>query len=84
MKSREGVARGRLGQDGRGNAVGSREMIVKVAGVSRRWVPRDTDRVGRGRRHAKVGGRRGPPCRCGGRTEDHYEDQGHCSDMSCA
>ena len=31
MQSREGVARGRFGQDGGGNAVGSRKMVITVA-----------------------------------------------------
>jgi hypothetical protein len=30
VKSREGVARGGLWEDGRGNAIGSRKMVIEV------------------------------------------------------
>ncbi len=81
-KGGKGVAGGVLGKnDGGADIVSAPEVVVEIAGVRGSRVPRESDGVSGSRRHAKVLGRRWPPCGGGGRTEDHYEDQGHCSDM---
>jgi hypothetical protein len=54
----ERMAGGRLGQDGRGNVVGAREVVIKVPRSGWSRIPGHGNGVGRFRRHAEVGRRR--------------------------
>jgi len=82
IKGCKGVAGGGPWKnDGRTDIVRAPEVVVEVTGVGRSRVPREGDSVSSCRRHAKVRGRGWPPRGGGRRTEDHCEDQNHCSEM---
>src|SRR5687767_13101223 len=53
----ERVASGRLGQNGRRNVVGAREVEIKIR-CALGYIPGHANGVGRFRSHAEVGGRR--------------------------
>src|SRR4029453_16346770 len=75
IKGGKGVAGSRFWKnDGRADIVSAPEVIVKIAGVRRSWVPGEGDGVSGCRRHAKVCGCRWPACRGGGGAADHSEN----------
>jgi hypothetical protein len=84
IEGSKGVANGGLGQDDSGAyIISAPDMVIEITRIGGGRIPRQRDGVGGFGGDTEVAGGAAAALagRGRGRTEDHCEDQGHCSDM---